>query len=62
MLTVKMSAGVAPEVNVTNLLHEGEKACKWGIHPGFETQGRHNQKSKTGVSVAPKKDLYPPKN
>ena len=34
---------------------------KWetmkGIHPGFETQGRRHQKSKTGVSVAPRKGL-----
>ena len=34
---------------------------KWkstqGIHPGFETQGRHHQNSKTGVSVAPWKGL-----
>ena len=34
-------------------------SLKWestqGIHPGFETQGRHHQKSKTGVSVAPRK-------
>ena len=28
-----------------------------GIHPGFETQGRSHQKSKTGVSVAPRKEL-----
>ena len=28
-----------------------------GIHPGFETQGRRHQKSKTGVSVAPRKGL-----
>ena len=28
-----------------------------GIHPGFETQGRRHQKSKTGVSVAPQKGL-----
>ena len=30
-------------------------------HSGFETQRRHRQKSKTGVSVAPEKDLCPPK-
>ena len=34
---------------------------KWentqGIHPGFETQGKHHQNSKTGVSVAPQKGL-----
>ena len=28
-----------------------------GIHPGFETQGRCHQKSKTGLSVAPHKGL-----
>ena len=33
----------------------GEEARKRGIHPGFETQGRRHQKSKTGVSVAPQK-------
>ena len=33
-----------------------------GIHPGFETQGRHHQKSKTGVSVAPQKGLMSSKN
>ena len=29
-------------------------------HSGFETQRTRHQKSKTGVSVAPKKDLCPP--
>ena len=28
----------------------GEEAHKYGIHPGFDTQGRHHQKSKTGIS------------
>ena len=32
------------------------------IHPGFETQGRCHQKSKTGVSVAPRKELMSSKN
>ena len=27
------------------------------IHPGFRTQSRRHQKSKTGVSVAPQKEL-----
>ena len=49
--------GVAPEVNLRNSLHASDKAAKWGIHPGFETQGRCHQKSKTGVSVAPQKGL-----
>ena len=44
------SVGVAPEVNLGQG-HTGEKACKKWIHPGFETQGRRRQKSKTGVSV-----------
>ena len=33
-----------------------------GIYPGFETQGRRHQKSKTGVSVAPRKGLMSSKN
>ena len=57
MLTSIQSAGVAPEVNLRNSLHIGDKARKRGIHPGFETQGRHCQKSKTEVSVAPRKGL-----
>ena len=30
-------------------------------HSGFETQRRRHQKSITGVPVAPKKDMCPPK-
>ena len=30
---------------------------KWRIHPGYETQRRRHQKSKTGVSEAPQKGL-----
>ena len=30
------------------------------VHAGFETQGRHHKKSKTGVSVAPKEELMSP--
>ena len=41
--------------------HKWENMQK-GIYPGFETQGRHHQKSKTGVSVAPRKGLMPFKN
>ena len=61
MLALKTSAGVAPEVNLRNLVHAGDKACKPRIHPDFETQGRHHQKSKTGVSVAPQNrtDVFP---
>ena len=59
MLATKRLVGVAPEVNLSNLLHTGEEAQKWGIHLGFETWGRHFQKSKTGVCVAHKKDFCP---
>ena len=37
--------------------HTSEKAHKRGIYLGFETQGRRNQKFKTGVPVAPRKGL-----
>ena len=42
----KFHQGVAPEVNLRNSLHAGDKARKREIHPGFETQGRHHQKNK----------------
>ena len=35
--------------------HAGKKACKQEIYTGFEIQGRHHQKSKTGVSLTPRK-------
>ena len=54
-------AGVTPEVNLRNPLCAGKEAHKRGIHPDFETQGRRHQKSKTGISVAPQKDLCPTK-
>ena len=57
MLTSIQLAGVTPEVNLRNSLYAGDKAHKQRIHPDFETQGRHHQKSKTGVSVAPQKGL-----
>ena len=61
MLTSIQSAGVAPEVNLRNSLHTGDDARKQGIHPDFETQGRHRQKSKTGYQWPHEKDLCPPK-
>ena len=54
MLLTKGLAGVAPEVNLRNPLHAGDEE---GIHLGFETQGRHPQKSKIGVSVDQPKEL-----
>ena len=62
MLVAKRSAGVAPEVNLkeciscTPLLNANK-----AFHSGFESERRHHQKLKTGKSVAPQKDLCPPK-
>ena len=50
MMIDKRSAGATPEVNL-----QGNKACKWGSHPGFGTHGRHHKKSKTRVLVDPQK-------
>ena len=46
------------EMNLWNLLCTDDKAEK-GIHPGFETHGRHQQKLKSVVSVTPQKGLMP---
>ena len=37
------------------------KHASKGIHLGFETQGRRHQKSKTGLSVTPQKEMCPSK-
>ena len=63
MLANNRSAGAAPEMNLREcviwiLLPSTNKAA----HSGFETQRRHHQKSKTGVSVAPQKGLMTSKN
>ena len=50
MLTSIQSAGVAPEVNLR--ITQARKHAK-RIHPGFKTQGKHHQKSNTGVSGVP---------
>ena len=39
----------------------GIKARKGGIHPTFETKGKHHQKLKTRESMVHKKDLCPQK-
>ena len=57
LLTMKRSAGVAPEANLRNPFNAGKKACKEGIHPWLRNTGRRHQKSKTGVSVAPQKEI-----
>ena len=51
MVAVQRSEGVAPEVNLRNHLHT------LGNLPWFQTQDRHNQKSKTEVSVVPQNGL-----
>ena len=45
LLTSIQSAGVTPVVNLG--ITQARKHAK-EIHPGFETRGRHHQKSKTG--------------
>ena len=49
------SKGVTLEVN----LREDILCTNKAAHSGFETQRRCHQKSKTGVSVAPKMDMCP---
>ena len=58
MHVIKRSAGVAPEVNLRNLLHTGEEALKQRISLGFEIQGNHHQMSKTWVLVVPQKSIF----
>ena len=57
MMSAKRSAGVAPEVNLRNLMHVGDEAYKWrgGVHSCFETVGRCHQKFITWESVVPQK-------
>ena len=57
MLSIKSSAGVILDVNLRNPLHTGKKAHMHGFHSGFETQGRHHQKSRTGVGMVSQKGL-----
>ena len=56
MPATKRLAGVKPEVNLGETCTPPSSANK-AAHSGFETQRRHHQKSKTGVSVAPQKGL-----
>ena len=52
------SAGVAPEVNLgEHVTHTAPPIADKAAHSDFETQKRRQQKSKTGVSVAPQKGL-----
>ena len=58
MLFAKRSSGVTPEVNLRKCVtYMPPSSANKAAHLGFETQSRHHQKSKTGVSVTPQKGL-----
>ena len=62
MLATKMSAGVAPEVNLRERIYMLLPSVNKAAHSGCDTHRRCHQKSRTGASVAPQKDLCIPKN
>ena len=54
LLAVKRFAGVTPEMNLRECTsYTPLPSANKAVHSGFETQRRHHQKSKTGVSLAP---------
>ena len=58
----KRLVGVTPEVNLDeHVTHTPPPSVNKAAYSGFEAQRRCHQKSKTGVSVAPQKDLCSPK-
>ena len=62
-MAAKRSAGVTPEVNLRNFVtYMPLPIVNNAEHSGFETQGRHHQKSKTRASVPPQKGLMSSKN
>ena len=63
MLATKRLAGVTPEVNLReHVTYMPLPSMNKAAYFGFETQGRHHQKSKIGLSVAPQKGLVSSKN
>ena len=63
MLAAKRSAGVTPKVDLRErLMWMPLPSVNNAAHSGFETQRRRHQKSKTEVSVAPRKGLVYSKN
>ena len=63
MLAIKRLAGVTPEVNLReHVTYMPLPSMNKAAYFGFETQGRHPQKSKIGLSVAPQKGLVFSKN
>ena len=60
MLAAKRSAGVTSEGNLQkHITHTPLPTANKAAHSVFEAQRRRYQKSKTGVSVANKKELCP---
>ena len=59
ILAIYTGRGVAPEVNLRECMPLPSSISR--AHSGFETQMRHHQKSKTGLSVAPQMDMCPTK-
>ena len=63
MLATKRSAGVTPELNLRgHVTYMPPPSANKATLSGFETQRRHHQKSKTGISVAPQKGFMSSKN
>ena len=63
MVAIKRSAGVAPEMNLRERISRTPPpSVNKSANSGFETQKGRQQKSKTGVSVAPQKGLMSSKN
>ena len=55
MLAIYTGKGVPPDVKLRECIsHMSQQSSNKATHFGFETQRRGDQKSKTGVSVAPK--------
>ena len=62
IVVTKRSAGVTPKVNLKEYAtYMSLPSVNKAAHSGFETQRIYHQKFKVGVSVAPRKDLCPPK-
>ena len=40
-------------MNLRNLLHADDEACKQGINSGIEKEGRRHQESRTGGIIGP---------
>ena len=60
MMIAKTSAGVKPEVNLRGFVtYTPLLSMNKAAHSVFETQTRHHQKTKTGLSLAPQKDIWP---